>query len=60
MGKMPIKKFFVDRYILDRSDGFTRLPLQNSVDQQQRIAMRQVLFYLVDVETIHCHFREAI
>jgi hypothetical protein len=46
---MAYKKFFVDRDILDRRDIFSGLPVQDAVDQQQRVPMRKILLNLVDI-----------
>ena len=48
---MAVEEFFVDGDVLDRGDGLPGLPVQHAVDQQQRVAVRQVFLDLVDVET---------
>ena len=49
-GKMSAEKLLVDRHVLDGDDAFFALQLEHAVDQQERIAVRQDLQDVVDVE----------
>src|SRR5690606_33967252 len=50
MGKVPLKKGLVHRHILDGHDAFARNHLKHAIDQQHRIAMRQAVHDLSNVE----------
>ena len=41
--KMPHEKWFVDRDVLVRVNGSPRIAVDNSIDQQERVAMRKML-----------------
>ena len=49
-GEVPVKKRFVDGDILDGDDALSALQIKHAIDQQERIAVRQNLQNLVDVE----------
>src|SRR5260370_12817442 len=49
-GKVPLKKRFVVADLLDTDDALERFYLDDSIDQQKRIAMRQKLLYAFSVE----------
>ena len=48
--KMAREKRLVDRHVLARQDAPLRLELQHPVDQQERLAMRQMLHDPLDVQ----------
>src|SRR5690606_36187352 len=50
MGEMASEEWLVERDILNGNDAFTRHHFQHAIDQQHRIAMRQPLHDLLDIE----------
>ena len=50
-GKVSDKKRFIDGYVLDRDDALFALQFDHAIDQQQRIAMRQNLQNIVNVQS---------
>src|SRR5450830_1569875 len=52
--KMTVEELFVHSHVLDGGDVLAAFPCQYAIDQQQRIAVREVFFDLIDVETSHC------
>lgn len=47
---MSLKERFVDRHVLDTDDAIRRIHFHDSVDEQQRVAVRQDLENLLDVQ----------
>src|SRR5256712_7317848 len=54
-GKVALEKRLVQRHVLDGLDALPHVALEHAVDQQERIAMRQVTHDLVDIHGRHDH-----
>jgi hypothetical protein len=50
IGKVPSEEWFVDGNVLDGHNTFGAGDVDNAVNQQKRIAVRQDTQYLLDVE----------
>lgn len=49
MRKMTLKEWFIDGHVLQPNDGLSRLALDNPIDKQNWIPVREVLKDFVDV-----------
>src|SRR5690606_16613456 len=56
VGKVAGEERFVDRHVLDRDDALALLELDHPVDEQHRVAVRQVFEDRADVEGGHSSF----